>query len=234
MLPTTTERSTAIAKPHDAWGTEGTSSKDLVIPKIQIAQANSNACKEGNARPGDLVHSLTKEVLVSKGTKLELLPILSVASWIITTPKPPGGGFPTFIRKEPLTQDNDSDIWRIEDFEDNTPVVRNKCLTYLVLLVDRKTGFPFFIDFQNTNKAGGKNLSTIIQENKFRGEPAPSRVVEMSTTLKNYKGNSWFIMNVAPTREATEDELVQCKKWYDLFSKVQFKEAEEDGDNGIE
>lgn len=232
MLPTTTERDTALTT-QGAWGSEGTSSKDLVIPKIQIAQANSNACKEGTARPGDLYHSLTKEILLSKGEKLAFLPILSIGSWIITTPKPPGGGFPDFIRKEPLTPENDSDLWKIEDFEDNRPVVRNKCLTYLVLLASRVDGFPFFIDFQNTNKNAGKNLSTIIQENKFKGQPAPARVVELSSALKNFKGNSWFIMNVAPTRETTVEELAKCKKWYDLFSQVKFKEAESDEDNGI-
>lgn len=231
MEALTTQRDTELVT--SAWGTENTSSKDLVIPKIQIAQANSNACKEGNARPGDLVHSLTKEVLASKGQKLAILPILSIATWIITTPKPPGGGFPTFIGKQVLTPENDSDAWKVDCFENNEPAVRNKCLTYLVLLLERKNGFPFFIDFQNTNKAAGKNLSTIIQENKFQNLPAPARVVEMSTTLKNYKSNSWFVVNVAPQRQSSADEIALCKKWYDLFSTVQFKEAEEEEDNGI-
>jgi hypothetical protein len=235
MLPTTTTtHGKEIANVSSgSWGSEGTSSKDLVIPKIQLAQASSNICKEGNAKPGELIHSLTKEVLLSKGQKLQILPILSIGSWVVTTPKPAGGGYPDFIRNEPLTEINDSDNWKIESFEDNRPVVFNKRLTFLVLLVSRTDAFPFFMDFQATNKNGGKILSTVIQENKFQNLPAPARVVELSTSLKSFKGNSWFVIGVAPMRKATEAELAACKKWYDLFSKVNFKTEEEEEDNGI-
>lgn len=209
-----------------AWGSEGTSSKDLVIPKIQLVQASSNTCKEGTARPGDLIHSLTKEALAPKGKKLEILPILCVGSWTVTSPKPMHGGFPDFIRKEPLTTANDSDEWKVEKFEGDKAVVWHKSLTYLSLLTSRADGFPFFIDFAATNKSAGKLISTIIQENKFLGQPAPSRAVEISTRLKSFGGNSWFVMDVAPSRLASAEELAACKKWYDLFAKVQFKEAE--------
>jgi hypothetical protein len=235
MLPAKTSEQNKDLTTDSAWGSENASSKDLVIPKIQIAQANSKVCKEGFCRPGDLFHSLTKEILAAKGGKIEILPILCIGTWVITTPKPIGGGFPEFIRKEPLTPQNDSELWKIEDFEDGKPVVRNKCLTYLTLLVKDIKGFPFFIDFQNTNKGGGKLLSTIIQENKFKGHPAPHRVVELSSTEKSYKQNSWFIISVAPTREVKKDELAQAKKWYDIFSKAQVTahmEAEEE-DNGV-
>lgn len=233
MLPTTTESGEGKAlSTQGAWGTEGTSSKDLVIPRIGLAQASSNVCKEGLARPGELIHSLTKSPLAAKGAKLEILPILCVGSWVITEPKPMDGSFAKFIRKEELTPENDSTEWKVDDFEGGQPVVRNKVLSFLSLLVSEIQGFPFFVDFQGTNKNGGKLISTIIQENSFKGLPAPARVVELSTALKTYKNNSWFVVNAQPGRSSTEAELAHCKKWYDIFCKARIRAAE-DEDNGI-
>lgn len=232
MLPATSEQSKAVVNPN-VWGSEGMSTKDLVIPKIQIAQAVSNACKEGMARPGEIIHSSSNEVLAAKGHKLQILPILCVGSWVVSKLIP--GGQPEFMRREKLTFSNDSDDWKLESFEDGIPVVWNKCLSFLVLPLSRVTGFPFFVDFQKTNRNGGKILSTIIQENSMAGMPAPGRVVELSTAMRSYKNNSWFVFQVAASRKSTIDELVQCKKWYDLFSKSQIKEAapEVEEDNGI-
>lgn len=223
----TTEPGKNLTPPNAAWGSEGASSKDLVIPKIQLIQANSNACKEGLGRPGDLMHLLTKEILAPKGQPLEILPILSIGSWVVQTPKSDDGDMGKFIRKYALTSDNDSDDWKLEQFEENQPVIHMKALTYLVLLANRINGFPFFIEFNSTNKAGGKLLSTIIQENKFEGKPAPARVVAVSTSLKTYLKNSWFVMGVRPVRSSTSEEVAACKKWYDLFNEKKLEQAEE-------
>jgi len=237
QMPAKTEKANLPAMPPagEPWGTEGASSKDLVITKILLTQANSDACKEGIARPGDLITS-TGEVLASKADKnkkLQVLPILCQGQWIVTGPKP-AQGYPEFIRRELLTPQNDSDLWKIETFEEEKPVVWHKCLSYLVLLTDRLQSFPFFIDFKNTNKTGGRLLSTILQENKFKGLPAPARVIEISVNLKKVKENSWFIMGVSPKRDATVDEIKACKQWYDLFNMSKIKAANsEDVDNGI-
>lgn len=231
MLPTTTEQGKGVAVPTGAWGAENTSSKDLVVPRIGLAQASSNVCKEGLARPGELIHSQTKVALAAKGAKLELLPILIVGYWEVTTPKPAGGGFPEFIRKEELTPQNDSTEWRIDDFEEGRPVVRNKILSFLTLPVSDTAGFPYFVDFKGTNKNGGKLLSTIIQENRWKDLPACARVVELSTTLRQYKGNSWFVVNVTPGRAATEAEMAACRKWYDVFHTARITAAEDSDDD---
>jgi hypothetical protein len=234
MLPTTTQSQASKELATTSWGTENVSSKDLVIPKISLAQASSNVAKEGQARAGELIHSQTKQLLAAKGEKFAVLPILIIAQWVITTPKPSGGGYPDFIRNEPLTPENDSSEWKIEDFENGQPVVRNKKLTFLVLPVSDIAGFPYFIDFTGTNKNGGKALSTIMQENRFKGRPAAARVVELSTILRQYKNNSWFIVNATPGRDASEEELVRCRKWYDVFSRERMTAAESSEDNGID
>jgi hypothetical protein len=235
MLPSTTEhdQSKALTTPAaGAWGSENLSSKDLVVPRIALAQASSNVVKEGTARPGQLIHSMTKQPLAEKGAKLEILPILCVGFWNITGPKPQQG-FAEFIRREDLTRENDSDQWKIEDFESGQPIVRNKVLSYLCLLASDIGAFPYFIDFQGTNKNGGKLLSTIIQENSFKGLPAPARVVELSTALKTYKSNSWFVVNVQPSRQATEAELNACRKWYDVFNKAKITASSEESESEV-
>lgn len=210
-----------------SWGTEGLSAKDLVIHKIQIAQAMSEACKEGMARPGDILHSATKEVLAAKGGKIEVLPILCFGSWIVSEATVP----PKFLRKERLLKDP-GDEWKLETFDDDgTAIVKQKCLTFLVLPVNNVSGFPLYLDFQKTNKNGGKLLSTIMQENAFKGLPGPARVIELSTIMRSFNNNSWFVYNLAPSRAAGEEELTQCKTWFDRFKANALKEETED--NGI-
>ena len=217
----------------ETWGSEGTSSKDLVIPRIQLAQAVSDVCKEGVAKPGEIVHSQTQEILAKKGEKLEVLPIVCLGSWVVSKVVP--GGQPEYLREEQLTPENDSENWKQDAFEDGQPIVKQKCLRFLVLLANKSDGFPFFVSFQRSNKNGGKLLSTIMQENKFQGRPGCSRVVELSSFIKTYKTNSWFVFGIKPTRDASQEEREACKKWYILFKDSRLKEADPvtDGDDGI-
>lgn len=232
MELTTSEPTKSLVNPQ-AWGGENASRKDFVLPKIVIAQASSDVCKEGSAHPGEIIHSQTKEVLAKKGEKLALLPIAVGGRWQVTTPKPVGGGFADFIRVEPLTQANDSDRWQIDGFDtDGKPIVHHKVLSFLVLPVTKIAGFPFFMEFRSGNKDAAKLISTIMQENNFQGRPAPARVIELSTRLKQYKSNSWFVTSVTVSRNASDDEIAKCRYWYDLFVGAQLKDASDANEEG--
>lgn len=237
MLPTTTESNKSVLS-NPVWGTEGVSSKDLVIANINIAQATSDMCKEGSAKPGEIVHSQGKKVLAAKGASIEILPILCLPSWLVSRILPGGPNQKQrleFLRKEILTPENDSDQWKREEFENSEPIVKDKCLSFLVLFPSELNSFPLFMDFKKTNRNGGKLLSTIIQENGFKGLPAPARVVEVSTTLKSYQGNTWFAYQLKAGRAATGEELTACKKWFDIFQAkaATVVEFTQDDDPGI-
>lgn len=199
-----------------AWGTEDASAKDLIVPRLQLAQATSDVVKNGSGRPGEIIHGQTQNVLAKKGETIELLPILVVASWVVS--EPVVGAQPKFIRIEELTPANDSDNWKVEGYENGKPVLKQKRLSVLVLPVNGLDGFPFFIDFQKTNRKPGQVLSTIIQENRFRNLPAPARVVAVGTQLKTREQNSWFIYTVTVKRDSTAAELAAARKWYDVFA----------------
>lgn len=216
-----TQQNNLSTQQQKAWGNEGTSSKDLVIPRIKICQALSKAVAEGNARPGDIIHGQTNELLAAKGGKLELLPILCLGFWAVHKVIP--GGQPEFMRQEPLLEENDSDNWLQDMFENNQPVQWRKTLSFLCLLVGNIKGFPIFVDFTKTNKNSGKILSTIMQENGFADKPGCSRVVELSTSTRTYKNNSWFVYGINPKRDASEEEMNACYKWYTIFQAKQMQ-----------
>jgi hypothetical protein len=154
--------------------------------------------------------------MADKGKFIDLLPILTVGSWIVS--EPIVGAQPKFLRIEALTAQNDAESWKVESYENGKPVLKQKRLSVLVLPVGGLDGFPFFIDFSKTNRMPGQILSTIIQENRFRNLPAPARVVSVGTTLKTREQNSWFVYTVTVKRDATNEELVASKKWYDVFA----------------
>jgi len=203
---------------NGAWGAEEARPSDLVIPRLALAQAMSNPCKEGNAKPGEILHSQTNACVVPKGQELEILPILTVMSWVVSE-LVPGKPQPQFVRIEGINPSNDRDDWRFEKVEQGKNLLYQKRLSALVLPVNALDGFPYFVDFQKTSRKPGQVLSTIIQENAFRNRPACSRVVALGTQMKTKESNSWFIFTVAPKREATAEEIAVCRKWYDVFAK---------------
>lgn len=212
----TTTKGNGLTTPVGAWGAEGASSKDLVVPRLQLVQATSDICKDGGARPGEIVNGQTKNIMAKKGESIDLLPILIVGSWVVS--EPIVGARPKFLRMEALTPENDSIDWRSEAYENGRPVLRQKRLSVLSLPVNTLEGFPFWVDFQNTGRAAGQILSTIIQENKRQGRPAPARVISLGTTLKTREQNSWFVPTVTLSRDATEVELTAAYSWYQAFA----------------
>jgi hypothetical protein len=76
---------------------------DVSIPRLKVIQAMSPEAKDELAKEGDLLHSITKEVLVPKGGKTPVIPILYQKEYILWRDRKSGGGIMARARKVLVT-----------------------------------------------------------------------------------------------------------------------------------
>jgi hypothetical protein len=77
-------------------GSENVGQEDLVIPRLEVLQALSPECTEGNeayvkgARPGDLMNSVTKQIY---GREAHVVPVHYTKQYLVWIHRDNGGGF---------------------------------------------------------------------------------------------------------------------------------------------
>lgn len=216
--------STDLVAPPANWGAEGLSTRDLIIARVRTLQAISGDVSNGKGSPGDMLNSITGEMLAKKGQPLELLPILSLRFWTVYEKV----GVKTEYRDKYVMTESNQDQPKEFVSEDGKMMLRQQCLTFLCLQPSKLTKFPLFVDFQRTNLQAGRNLSTIMQENSFAGQPGCARTFSLVTEVTTYNKNSWFIQKVSPVRNSTEEEQVACFKWYQTFKAKEAVQTDEE------
>lgn len=107
------KKSTAVAKTDEAklpdWmrdyageGQEDIGREDIAMPRLKLGQAMSPEVKDQKiANEGDLIHSITKEVLCEAGKSLQIIPIAYSKEYILWYDRegPHGGGIAARARK---------------------------------------------------------------------------------------------------------------------------------------
>lgn len=205
----TKEANNLALVPEGTWGAEGTSSKDILIPKLLLMQGLSQFVGEEKAQMGDIVNSLTGEVLGSKNKAIEIIPILSFRTWVVYETIE---NSPKFKAVVPMTRENEG--WELEGEEDGAPVRRDKCLNFYVLLKTDMEGFPYLISFRRTSFRAGKKLVNHFKLAEMkRIPPAATSVMLTCTKQQNDKG-TFYTFDIAPGKKNSPEELQTAYGWY--------------------
>src|SRR5690242_16188553 len=80
-------------------GTEDIDSKDVNIPRLKLCQALSKEVKDRLAQEGDMINSVTKEIICPRGSKFLVIPICYSKEYILWRPQEDGGGILARARK---------------------------------------------------------------------------------------------------------------------------------------
>lgn len=218
-----TTGNTLPAVPAGSWGSEGTSSEDLVIPRINLQHDLSQAVKSGKARPGDFMHSNTQEVLPKS---IEFIPVKTFRQWLITD---------ALDRKKMLGKilvDKNNEDWPEQGTMNGKEVLRTKTLNFFVLLPGRLEELPFLVSFKKSGMYAGKILSTHFQTSAMRNMPPAAHTFLLSSEQRVTNGNQYMSPVVSPGRLTTADELAVAYKWYQILSKGDVK-VEEEGSEAV-
>ena len=219
-------KGTEVAAPINMsdWGDVVVEAKDLILPKILLQQALSEAVKDKqrSVKDGDYINTLTGEVCSNEGGNVHVLPFYCRQSYIIE--KWNGKKFeynktiPCIVGQEPMP------------FEEDIGGVRFKnshVYEFFCMLEDG--GTPAIVSFKSTSHKTGKQLFNLMYlQNPQQGKtPAHNWIILGSKEDANKDGDKYNVMTIAVGAQSTKEQVAECLTWISTIKKSDFKVAEE-------
>lgn len=225
----------ALPPAEAPWGSENVDSRDLILAKILLMQGQSERVQSGDAALGDLVNSLTGEKLGDKNTPIEVVPIYTFKTWIVSNKAVPSkeNKEPKFeyVRTENMTVDN-QDRTELEDVEADGSITRfDRALNFYVMLkseLDKDEGMPYALQFRRTSYKAGRKLATHFERMRMIRRPPAAKSVNIGAYFdKNDKGSYWCF-DVTPGNPTKPEHEAVAKEWYGTIKAGRAKMDESD------
>jgi hypothetical protein len=178
-------------------------SEDMRLPRIALIQAMSPTAQDGTHKAGELVNSLTQEVLPQP---LVIVPAFVFKNVIKWKPREQGGGI--IYRTTNITEEVKRDLAWVGDQKPAATAFINA-----VCLVEGQGDMPLIVSFCNTSYKAGQDLATLT----YLKRPAWRYTYELSAKkVTNTKG-TFHVFNVKLGKPATEEQM---KAAADLYENV--------------
>lgn len=205
------------------WGQAPISSKDIVIPRINLMQGLSNMVTEGEAVFGEFRDSLANKKLGDFKQGFQIIPFHMRKIFVEydATDKTDK----KYLRTVDITPQNENlpyeDMGKNEKGE-TIYISRDYVLEFFCLLPSElKSGgeLPYILSFRRTSLREGRKLATqMYVTNRGAGLPPPGLVVTVESGKQSNEKNSWAVaqVNLSPeaTRKATNEEMGLALKWF--------------------
>lgn len=199
------------------WGDEGLDNDDVIIPKIHLMQFTSEAVQAGQAKPGDFRDSMDVEKLLgSVKNPVELIFFGSFKSWWVFHDD-------EYVQTVPMTAANKG--WEREETGENGEVITRKPLLsfYCVSPTDIAKGevFPYVLTFKSTSYYTGKKLATYAAQLRMKKKPLAAKTFTIGCHKEENDKGKYFVMDVNPGRNTTNDEMQIAHEWYKTLMAAQ-------------
>ena len=187
---------------------------DLEMPRAKLIQFTTDEAqtedKENRKDPGTIINSMTKEKLGNI-----FIPVYKFTNFIQWNPRKkddpnfdpafePGDlVFSTSDRRDPRVVEG------IKFGVNGEPPKVTKYMNFLCYFVGHI--YPLILSFAKTSFSAGKRLNTLTQ---FSGGDMFSNKYKLSVTQKDSAGTKYFVLDVAPSGKATEEEFKIAEHWY--------------------
>lgn len=211
----------AVAESSGAWGNEGISTSDVLIPQLMLAHGLSKIVQNGGAKIGDIFNSNTSEVLARLNEKkLCFVPISYHREWHVVEVTKQGERKPY---ERFLVDDKNENLEKegVIEARDGRKIFveRKKSHNFFVLLPQFIEELPFLIKFKGSNQMTGRRLVTHLQTSQLKGKPAAALVWSIYTSMHSYNDRTYPIFNVEPGEETPKAVLDVAFKWYNQITK---------------
>lgn len=203
------------------WGDVVIESKDLVLPKLIIQQAMSDAVKAKTAQEGDIVNTLTSE---NVGTEIELIPFYKTEQIVIEKWNGKKFVFYKIIPYEGKTL----------PFEEEIDGVRYKNSNmYNIFCLTKDLIIPHILSFKGTSYKTGKQLVSMMYiSNKAEGLSPAGKAINFTSKPETSKGGDTYVVAAFTVKERTTQEQQQeCLKWIKTLRTTNFATHEEKEEN---
>lgn len=190
--------------------------EDLILPRTELLQALSPTVVAGDAKPGQIVNNISKDVYEHP----VIVPLVVTKNWIRWRTREEGGGM----------------VWRSSDPTDPKVIEESKwgsdgtkplCTAYLnFLCIIEGDDMPIIVSFSNTSYNAGKKLLTLCKMSPT-GKLSASRYDLLSNSRTNNMG-TFFVYDVKKIGPSTSEQQEQANKLGNMFGGKDLGSSEQD------
>lgn len=189
---------------------------DILIPKLVLMQSSSDFVKEETCDSGDIINSITKDVVAARDEELEIVVLdtfKSMQFWRNGEWEKTESWRPEFRDKTRYP----SEGMQGKDTVQFKPVVNY----YVLLLKDILTphSFPHVISFKGGSGRVGKHLASHIKQLERVGAASFAQAFMLGSEnaeFEKYKFKAWTCQK---GRYLSEEEYEVAEKWFDTIHK---------------
>jgi hypothetical protein len=192
------------------------SQDDLILPRTELLQALSPTVVSGDAKPGEIVNNISKDVYA----KPVIVPLVVTKNWIRWRSREEGGGM----------------VWRSNDPTDPKVIEESKwgadgtkplCTAYLnFLCIIEGDDMPIIVSFSNTSYNAGKKLLTLCKMSPT-GSLAASRYELLANSRTNNMG-TFFVYDVKKIGPSTSEQQAKASELGTMFGGKDLSSSEQD------
>ena len=212
-------------------GLEKMRDQDVVYPRIVLLQALSPIVREKDSpyNAGDMINSVTLELICERDTQREFIPILFWPEWIEWGPRSEGGGV-IGMSRDPMSElAQRAKANEKRDVGGKTVMAVTEYLTFLILLADRPPvtmADAVCLSCAKSNYKHGKRLLNLA---RLRGNvPLFAGKYTLSAASEhNARSNSdYWAYGLENAGFASEEQYAFAKEAYELLKDHEVKAAE--------
>lgn len=215
------KETTQVATTNSVLDDMGISMSDVVLPRLMLMQNTSEAVGADKAKLGDIVSSLTEEVLGGVNAPISFIPLNTYKTWMVYEMS---GATPRFVRTEACTKENEARPW--DAMENGKPHRYNQVINCLALLrkdCSSEEAFPVVISFKRTSYMAGKILLTQILKQKILRRAVWSKAYLLTATKTKNDTNYYAILGVTPDSATTLAEQELAAMWSGVLAQSAYK-----------
>lgn len=207
-----------------SWGSNPMTSNDLVIPKLLVMQGMSKVVVAGKAKLGDIVDSVTEEVVGNVNQPVDIIPFFFEKIWIVQ--KWNGKKF-EYNSIEKMDSTNENLPWEYE-----TPEGKFKRIyTRNVYAMIKDKPLPYIISFSSTSARAGKELVTLMySSNAIQKLPPCGHHVDLGCKLESNDDGTYAVKTIKVGQRSSKEEVEKAYQWFTILNNKEISTTPHDAD----
>ncbi len=218
-------------------GLEGVTQDMLIIPRLKLVQKTSVEIDDKVADPGEVVNSVTKDILAKATKPVIIIPIKNNRTRILFRPFDDGGGLMCQSFDGLTGQGNPGgdcsecpmNQWKIDDKKKNRAPDCTELLNIFCVVRGYDFPIPLTASFGRTSMGAGKQLINFFWADAQKAQKSPwNFAYQLKTESMENEFGKFYVFKVSPEGMATKDEIEKSELFYNLITSTQIQIHEDE------
>lgn len=205
-------------------GTQTALKEDLLLGRLVLIQGNNALKRSGNVKDGDVLNTLSNEIVADGKKAIELIPLFSIPVWDWCYTDGKKERVKTMARLN-----SDPGEWRRKDYAETFMGRKMHPLKGVVLTALIKGDvLPVIVKFQKSSYwSAARQLETLKTMLDMNKKKMFEKSVMLSSAEQAWEGNQFQVYKITWGKDTTADEKQIAENLVNYFSG---KDIEVDGD----